>query len=399
MAFDGIYRLQDPPLSGDIILKLQDKAIRGFASYSIPLGVTKNGLYDRATSEFVAEYQRRKQESGYHPILPANPTAKRGDLDAETKKALGLLPGAVVPGAPQPVVGYAVPGTWGIWNLGPQVMAVNRSPKVQVQGCGYNTSAFLNPDPMHSYVEAKREGVAELLRLSLGEPRKKIWSGYSMGADVVTQALYEWPIERRGEIIQVIKFGDPGHKPGFGKVGVESVNGGIAGIFTPDWAVPITNSYQMKGDMYGDAPGLLPTLYQVLVRMELSIDFVMYLFGWLTGIPLGGFGANVQQAPANALGMNLLGLGGGGGGLAGFGALSGILGLITPGAVTQTSGPISLPQMIFNLPGIVSTLIAALEFLFTNAHGRYWGDDNRLFNGMCAEDHAAATVTQLTAAA
>jgi hypothetical protein len=203
MAFDGIYRLQEPPLSDPIVGKAQDKAVRGFGSYAIPLGVKVNNLYDKPTADFIAEYQRRKEESGYRPVLPANPSAKRGDMDFETKKALGILP---TPPGPisQKYVGYAVPGTWGIWNVGPQCMAVNRSPeRVFLQGVGYNTSAFLNPDPQHSYIEAVNEGVAELLRLSLPDHRPKFVAGYSMGAEVTARFLASWPADRRQEIIQV----------------------------------------------------------------------------------------------------------------------------------------------------------------------------------------------------
>lgn len=396
-GFDGIYRLQDPPLEGDIVLKAQHRALHAFGSYSKPLGVVENGKYDAPLAAFMGEFQDRKNRSGYLPQLPANPNAKRGDMDKATKEALGILPTAPAPPGPK-IAGYAVPGTWGIWNLGPQVMAVNRSPdKVWVQGVGYNTGAFLNPDPTHSYVEAKREGVAEFLRLALPDFRPKILSGYSMGADVVTQCLYEWPAERRGEIISVIKFGDPGHLPGFGKVGSNSAHGGISRIYTPDWAEPITYSYQIDGDMYGDAPGWLPQMYALLTRMELSVDFIKYLFTWLTGVPLdlGSMFTGVT-APPSPTGAALLGVSGAKS-VAGYGSLSGLLGLITPGPVTQTNGPISLLVMLADIPTVVVSLIAALKFVFTGAHGHYWGDDHRFYDGLCAEDHAARAVAQFAA--
>jgi hypothetical protein len=396
MAWDGIYRPADPPMSGEQVKLIQSKALKAFGSYAVPLGVTINGLYDAATAAFIEEYQRRKNDSGYRPRLPANPTAKPGDCDYESKKALGILPGAPpMPGPTQRYVGYCCPGTWGTWNVGPQIMAINRAPRVQVQGVQWNTSAFLNPDPQHSYIEARTEGAAELMRLALPEHRLKIITGYSMGADVVTRFLLEWPAERRDEILAVIKFGDPGHLPGLGIVGQNSAHGGISRVYTPDWAVGRTYSYQISGDMYGDADGYLPAFYELLTRMEATPAFAGYLFTWLTGIPLtleGILTATLKAAPS-VIGAGMLGLAGNSA-LPGFGALAPILGMITPGLLTQKDGPISLPDMLLNLPTIIVSLLALMKFVFTSAHGHYWTDP--IFDGMTAEDHAASIVRKLT---
>ncbi|WP_460359004.1 glycoside hydrolase domain-containing protein [Mycobacterium sp. ZZG] len=184
-AWDGIWRVGVEPLSGDQVRLIQRRALLAFGSYSVPLGVQLNGTYDAATAAFVEEFQSRKNASGYQPRLPANPNARPGDCDFETKKALGILPTTPTPGTGPKYVGYAVPGTWGTWNIGPQCMAVNRHPEmVHLQGVGYNTSAFLNPDPQHSYVEAREEGTAELLRLALPDPRGCVQqSGVRVGPD------------------------------------------------------------------------------------------------------------------------------------------------------------------------------------------------------------------------
>lgn len=399
MAWDNIWRLQDPPMVGDQVKLIQDRARNAFGSYAIPLGVVVNGVYDRSTSEFIEEFQERKQAAGYKPILPANVTTRRGDCDYETKRALGILPIAPNP-QQQPFVGYAFPGTWGTWNIGPHCMAVNRSPdKVFLQGVQWDTSAFLNPNPQHSYVEARQEGMNEGLRLMLPDPRKKILSGYSMGADVVVRVLHAWPADRRHEIVGVFTFGSPGRPPGATKLGPDPGGAGISGVYTPDWARDREWSYTVDGDMYPEATGYLPALYELLTRMEASPEFAKYLFTWITGIPLdlGSIFTQITAPPSN-IGAGLLGLlmGGASSLIPGFGALKPILGLITPGPIGQTSGPISLAQMLFNLPQIIITLVAALKFVFTNAHGRYWGD-NRLFDGLNAEDHAARTVRQLVA--
>lgn len=396
MAWDGIWRLTEPPMSGDQVKLIQDRAIRAFPSYATPLGVTVNGLYDAPTSEFIKEYQKRKGDSGYRPKLPANAKAQPGDCDFETKRALGILPTAPPPGpGPGPkYVGYAVPGTWGVWNIGPQVMTVNRAANVWVQGVGFNTSGFLNPDPQHSYVEARNEGTDELLRLALPDRRPKFVAGYSLGADVVVRFLHEWPAERRKEIVGVFTFGSPGRPPGPTKLGPDPGGAGISGVYTPEWARDREWSYTIDGDMYSQADGFLPALYDLLTRMEASPEFAKYLFNWITGIPQDSGALFTPQitVPPSPIGAGLLGLAGGPG-TPGFGAFAPILGMVTPGPITKPGEVISLPQILLNIPLIVETLISAMKFVFTQAHGKYWVDP--IFDGMVAEDHAAATVRRL----
>lgn len=458
MAFDGIYRREpspDQPAESEQVRQLQAKALRAFGSYAVPLGVTINGRYDGPTSAFVEEYQQRKQASGYRPVLPANPTARRGDLDYATKVAIGLIATAVVTPKPPPAVAYSVAGTWAGWNDGPPAWTCWRLDHSRFfhQGVGYPAMGFLTPDPNTSYIESRDLGVAELLRLALPDPRAKVPIGYSQGADVVTRFLHVWPADRRHEIAAVIKFGDPGKAPG--SPGGDSAAGGISGVWTPEWAQDRTISYQINGDMYGDAPGLLPFFYEILTRMEASGEFLFYLFGLLTGIPagsglgglvgglgglvgglggmlggplggllgagagsmlggplggllgssagsmLGGLGGSLlngltsdQSAPANQLGQQLLGLGGPK--VAGFGGLSGLLGLITPGPTSSTDGPVSLLSMLLNLPAIIQTLMAALEFLFTNAHMKYGGTGSaQVFGGTDAVIDASNRINAL----
>jgi hypothetical protein len=389
MSWDGIWRLTDPPMSGDQVSLIQSRALRAFASYAVPLGVTVNGLYDAPTAAFVAEYQHRKEMGGYRPELPVNPTARRGDCDYATKQALGILPMAPPPVRKGPeYVGYAVPGTWGQWNVGPHCMAVNRASNVWVQGVQWNTNAFLNPDPQHSYVEARSEGTAELLRLALPDPRPKIIAGYSMGADVVVRFLHAWPADRRDEIKGVFTFGSPGRPPGPTKLGPDPGGQGISGVFTPEWARAREWSYTIDGDMYSEAVGVMNPIYELLTRMEATPEFAKYLFTWLTGIPLD-FGAILSnvKAPPTEIGAVLLGLAGGG--VPGFAALAPIIKWITGG-----DDLISLPEILLNIPAIVISLVGLLKFVFTGAHGHYWVDP--IFGGMTAEDHAAATVRQIT---
>ena len=363
-------------------------ARRMYASYMGHLADSNH--FNQELKDAVTELQRRLMAGGRLPPAGFHP----GVLDAETQHASGFTktPNGANP-HPQPAVAYSVPGTGGIWNYGPTWWTCERldPTRFYTQGVGYNTSAFIIPDPSHSYVEARNEGVDEMLRLALPDPRPKIPIGYSMGADVVTRFLIAWPAERRGEIVAVIKFGDPGHLPGV----QGSVNGGISRVFTPDWAADITTSYQIDGDMYGDAPGILPALYELLTRMEASPEFAGYLFGWLTGIPIFGGQTGFKQAAPSPMGAGLLGLAGGMSG-AGFGALAPILGLVTPGPAAQTSGPVSLPDILLNWPGIIQALMTALHFLFTGAHNKYGGSESLpIFHGVDAVIDSADRINSL----
>lgn len=327
--------------------------------------------FDAEMERAVSEMQDRLVASGKLAIG----SFRRGVINAETKYAMGYLKRAA---QPPKYVGYAVPGTWGQWNVGPHCMAVNRSPdKVQLQGVGFNTGAFLTPDPTHSYVDARNEGTAELLRLALPDPRPKFVSGYSLGADVVCRFLDQWPAERRDEIVAVFTFGSPCRPPGATKLGPDPGGAGISGFYTPEWARDREWSYTIDGDMYAEANSpLMTALYDILTRMEVSSDFAMYLFRVLS----------------SSVGPALLGVAGAF--LPGFGALSSLLGLVTAGPDFETDGPPNLFAMLTNVAVIVPALISAMKFVFTGSHGRYWGD-NRLFEGMNAEDHAASVVRRL----
>lgn len=384
MAWDVLH-LTEPPMSRPDVLRIQQEALERFGSYAT--GVRENAIYDKATSDFVAQFQARKNTSGYRPRLRTD-----GWCDYATKAALGVLPAPPVAEPPH-YLGLCVPGTWGTWNIGPQVMAINRQPdRVQVQGVGFNTGAFLNPDPRHSYVDARNEGTAELLRLALPDPRPKFVSGYSLGADVVVRFLERWPVDRRHEIKAVFTFGSPGRPPGLTKLGFDHGGAGIAGVYTPEWARDREWSYTINGDMYSCAVGLLPQLYDILTRMEATADFIRYLFKVLAG----AFGPVLLGLTKTVAGVAIpAAIGVAGAAIPGFGALAPILGLVTKGLITDTSGPLSLAAMMLNLPMIISTLVAALKFVFTNAHAKYWVSP--IFEGMTAENHAASIVRQLTA--
>ena len=155
------------------------------------------------------------------------------------------------------------------------------------QGVGFSTDAFLMGNPTHSYVNAVDEGSAELLRLALPYPGPKVGYAYSMGGDVLKKALQSWPAERRDEWKLLAVFGNPSKQPGPTLFGDDPGGSGISGEWYPEWTFPRLYNLTLPGDMYPNSVGLLPFIYSILVRMEMSLEFAMYLFG-LLGSAVGG---------------------------------------------------------------------------------------------------------------
>jgi len=350
--------------TGAQVTLIQTRLIRAYGSYSVALGVRETGIYDQPTADAISEFQRRV---GF-PVT--------GIANYATQVRMGV----VAPAPKHLTQVLAVPGTWGSWSDGgPQnqtAWGVDPN-RFRWQGVGYNTGAFLTPDPMHSYIMARTEGAAELLRLSLPDPTPKVWVGYSMGADVVTRALLQWPADRQHEIACVVKFGDPGRAPGPTLFGEDPGGAGISGVYTPDWAKPVTYDFTIAGDMYANATGLLPQLYDILTHLDMGIDFFEYLFQILISTAGGQLLGTVSS------------------GLLGAGALSGILGLVTPGPASQTTGAPNLAAMLLNIPGIISALMTALQFLITGAHGHYGDEPEPYWGGLTGVQKAIQIIDAL----
>lgn len=325
---------------GPTVTKIQHRLIRNYRAYS--QNVHETGVYDQATADAVSEFQRRTG-------LPAT-----GISDWATEVRLGVV--APIPAAPHCTI-YTVPGTWAGWNDGPPAWVawgVDHN-RFRQQGVDYPAEGFLMPDPMVSYNASRDMGTAELLRLALPDRGPKVFDGYSQGADVVVRALLQWPADRRDEIKAVVTFGSPGRPPGATLLGNDPGGAGISGVYTPEWARGREYSFTLPGDMYANASGLLPQIYDILTHLDMNVDFIMYLFQILTST-FGGQLLGTIPVVGNVLGA---------------GALSGLLGLVTPGPVTQTTGPPNLMAMMLNIPGIISALMQALQFLMTNAHQNY----------------------------
>ena len=281
--------------------------------------------------------------------------------------------------------GLSWTGTWGAWDNGYGWQVLRRAreanpAKIDIQGLGYNTNAFMiGNDPAHSYLDMITDGVTEGRRFALPDRRKKVLAGYSGGAGCVVEFLRQWPAERRDEIAMVLQFGDPNRPPGPTLLGNDPGGHGISEDFPPDWVLDRYYSFALPGDMYPNAAGLLPIFYDILVRMEATPEFAMYLFNLFVSQVTGAFTAFGSAALGQA----------GNAALAGFGALSQLLPLLTGG---QDKTP-NLVAMVFNIPAIIVSLKKLLDFVITGDHGNY--HLTPAFDGMSAEDKAIQLVLGL----
>lgn len=347
-------QLTDPPMVGVEIGKLNRRLLLAYAgsSKAVEVGVKQHNVFDAATDKALRNVQ-------VHLANTEDPKYNRepGVLTYDCKVRLGVI------------------------TLPP----VSPKKRFVQQGVGFSTDAFLMGDATHSYVNACDEGSAELLRLALplvGVP--KVGLAYSMGGDVLRQALEQWPADRRGEWKLLGVFGNPSKRPGPTLFGDDPGGQGISGVWYPEWTRDRLWDFTLPGDMYPNSVGLLPQIYQILVRLEASFEFALYLFNLLT----------------SSFGPALLGLAGAGFSsiTAGFGALSSIRSMITIGGIgtapAQSTADVNLLAMITNIPAIVQSLIAALKFVQTNAHYHYHDQPQPQWRGLTGVDCAAQLIAE-----
>lgn len=330
--------------AGEQVTKIQHRLIYAFPknSQAVSLGVEKTGYYDSQTEQAVRNVQPFLKDDITGQFLPAT-----GIANYATQLALG-----VVTRAPAPKRFYQ-------------------------QGIGYPAMGFLQPDPNTSYVESRTAGTKELLKWMLPDTRKKVILGYSQGDDVVARALAQWPANRRHEIETVVGFGSPSRPQGLTLLGNDPGGCGISGHWTPEWARDRTYHFTHDGDMYANARGMLFLLYDILTRMELSLEFAMYLF----------------QVLSTEAGKVLLGISPSS--LTGAGALDMLSKLVTTGISTAVGKEIVPPLTLFTLlPQIIWLLIDALKFVSTNAHMRYHDLPLPEWRGLTAVDCAAQIIQE-----
>lgn len=329
--------------TGDQVTKIQHRLMYAYPknSKAIELGVQKTGIYDLATFEAVRNVQPFLKDKNGKPLAPT------GIANWTTQVALGV----VIPGPPPK--------------------------KFWQQGVGYPAMGFLQPDPNVSYVESRTNGTDELYRLAFPDQRKKVIVGYSQGDDVVGYFLERWPADRRHEIETVVGFGSPSRPAGLTLLGNDPGGCGISGHWTPEWARDRTFHFTHDGDMYANARGLLFLLYDILTRMELSLEFAMYLF----------------QVLSSEAGKILMGITPSQ--LTGAGSLDMLAKLVTTGVSTAVGEEIVPPLTLFTLlPQILWLAIDGLKFISTNAHMHYHDLPLPEWRGLTAVDCAAQIIQE-----
>jgi hypothetical protein len=330
--------------SGQQVAKIQHRLIFAFPknSQALRLGVQETGVYDQATELAVFNVQPFLKDEKGKP-LPAT-----GIANYATQLALG----AVVKQGPP-------------------------AKKFFQQGVGYPAMGFLQPDPNMSYVESRKIGTGELIRLATPDTRPKVVIGYSQGDDVVGYFLEQWPENRADEIKMVVGFGSPSRPLGNTLLGNDPGGCGISGHWTPERYRNRTYHFTHDGDMYANARGMLFLLYDILTRMEVSLDFAMYLF----------------QVLMTEGGKILLGITPSD--LEGAGALSMISKLATTGLSTVVGKDVLPPLTLFTLlPQLIWLIIDALKFVSTNAHMHYHDMPLPEWRGLTAVDCAAQLIKE-----
>lgn len=251
-----------------------------------------------------------------------------------------------------------------------------RLARFRIQGVGYNTAAFLSPDPQHSYVEMVNEGATEGMNLALPSREAKVIIGYSGGADTASEFLRRWPEERRSEIKMVVQFGDPSRPPGHNLLGNDQPGQGIAEKFAPKWVLDRYYSFNLPGDMYGccNPKSLQPLFYRILTRAELTLNFAMFLFDVLTsevGPILLGTKPSTQQ---------------------GAGIFGSIAGILTDGPSSTIGKVLNPMQLLAVLPLIINSLVSLGKFVGSGDHGHY--HDRPVFGGLTGVDRAVQLIDQ-----
>jgi peptidoglycan hydrolase-like protein with peptidoglycan-binding domain len=363
-----------PPDTGPQVRKIQHRLMYAYPknSRAIEVGVTETGIYSPQTATAVANIQT---------FMNQPPLNKGLRTDGIANYATQLAIGAVLP-APAPV----------------HVKAFYQ------QGVAYPADGFLQPDPNESYVMSRTAGTLELLRLALPDRRPKVVIGYSQGEDVTNNAMEQWPADRRHEIKLYVGFGSPCRPPGPTLLGNDPGGAGISGNYTPAWLQPIAYHFTQPGDMYANAVGLLPMLYDVLTHLNMSIDFAAYLFNFMLSAPgklLTGETSSNQAGAGVLAGLLpiVTGVAGAAGTVTGGplgGLMDGIGGQILGAGIgpQQQGGLLNVTQIFALLPEIVQTLIAALQFMFTQAHTHYHDTPQPYWRGLPAVDCAAQIIAE-----
>src|ERR1700754_3134410 len=158
--------------------------------------------------------------------------------------------------------------------------------KYPIQGVWADSRAFFNPPEAHSFLKATDQFRDEFMRLYRPMAGTPIWLiGYSMGGMSVFKCLTALPPEWRQFVVGVSTMGDPCMPPE-GSLTGNDPGDGITKQYQPEWVRDRYWSYGIDGDWYPRCENpLLFALGEVVVRMELTLEFVQFLLGWLLTLP------------------------------------------------------------------------------------------------------------------
>lgn len=248
-----------------------------------------------------------------------------------------------------------------------------------IQGVGGDSRAYLMPPDAPSFQKDVAAFGAEGHRLHTimrtRGPASIIPIGYSMGGVSVKRYLDTVPPEWESDIKMVITFGDPSMPAGGSLLG-DMPGEGISKEPQPEWCRDRYYSFAIDGDWYPQARGLLPFLYQIISRMELTLDFALWLFKVFPSLAM-------QQLMGEAPSDDPL-----------AGVLAGLAGAMTTGpsnVIGKLFGPV---QLLALLPQLVQLLTDAIRFAVTGAHGKYGDPAYALWDGMTGVDKAVALIRE-----
>lgn len=326
-------------------------------SKAVENGVVVDEFYDGATKQsvinlakFMNNDTRERERLGRMGIKL--PLREDGIANLDLRKAIG----AYIP---------------------PQVTPTR--PRFPIQGVFHNTNAFLQPDPMHNFVQATNEGATEAFNLysrMVGEPIVVI--GYSMGGTTAKKFLDRLPPEWREFVKMLVTFGDPCMPPEGSLLGNDPGEG-ISKDPQPQWVRDRYYSFSLDGDWYPRARGLLFMLYDLLTRAALTMEFAMYLF---TQFPLRLMQELMGQQPS-VPGTDPTGLNG---------VLAPLAGMLTSGPLGSIGNLLNPIGILAMLPNIINLLFDALKFISTNAHGKYGDPAEARWDGMTGVDKAVQLI-------
>lgn len=252
--------------------------------------------------------------------------------------------------------------------------------KYPIQGVGADSNAFLNPPTAHSFNKATDQFAAEGHRLHTvmrqNGPAPIIVGGYSMGGVSVKKFLDTVPEAWRSDVKMVYTFGDPS-MPASGSLLGDMPGEGISKNPQPQWVWDRYYSFAIDGDWYPQAAGLLFFLYEILTRMELTLEFATWLFTQFPSLAM-------QQLIGSAPSTDPL-----------AGILSGLGGAITSGPSNSIGSLLGPLQILTLLPQLVNLLVNAIRFAATQAHGMYDDPGHALWDGMTGVNKAVQLVRQV----